>query len=228
MAAKDGKWVTSISSYGVGGSNAHIVMETAETVADLAKSIAGPTATQKKQLYLFSVGSLTEPALGRWKDTLINVYDGVTDDRTLRSIARDLGRQTRAYPSRAFAVAPSLDASTKFSKPVLTNSTASPKLCLVFAGQGPQHVFMGRQLAEAYPAFLASILENDRILVEKYGQESMLERTGLFVPGAECKLAANGVWPVQEVVLSLVFVQISLVDLVRSLGIKYDSVVGHR
>ncbi|KIK92693.1 hypothetical protein PAXRUDRAFT_146735 [Paxillus rubicundulus Ve08.2h10] len=227
MAAKDGKWVTSISSYGVGGSNAHIVMETAETVADLAKSIAGPTAAQKKQLYLFSVGSLTEPALGRWKDTLTNAYDGVTDDRTLRSVARDLGRQTRAYPSRAFAVAPSLDASTKFSKPVLTNSIASPKLCLVFAGQGPQHVFMGRQLAEAYPAFLASIQENDRILVEKYGQESMLERTGLFVPGAECKLAANGVWPVQEVVLSLVFVQVSLVDLVRSLGIKYDFVVGH-
>ena len=90
---------------------------------------------------------------------------------------------------------------------------------------------MGRQLAEVYPIFLDSIKENDKILVEKYGQESMLERTGrtgLFVPGVECKLAANGVWPVKEVVLSLVFVQIAMVDLVRSLGIKYDFVIGHR
>ena len=56
----------------------------------------------------------------------------------------------------------------------------------------------------------------------------MLERTGLFIPGAECKLAANGVWPVQEVVLRLVFVQTVMVDLICSLGIKYDFVVGHR
>ena len=228
MAAKDGKWVTSISSYGVGGSNAHIVLETAETVSDLIKSASVTTSSDKKPLYLFSIGSLTEPAVGRWKDTLVQAYEGVTDDFTLRSLARDLGRQSRAYAARSFAVASTLDASTKFSKTVLSNSNASPKLCLVFSGQGPQHVFMGRQLAEVYPVFLDSIRENDRILVEKYGQESMLERTGLFIPGAECKLAANGVWPVQEVVLSLVFVQIAMVDLVRSLGIKYDFVVGHR
>lgn len=227
MAAADGAWVTSISSYGVGGSNAHIVLESAETVADFSKSAATP-ANQKKPLYLFSIGSITEPTLGRWKDALINAYDGVTDDCILRSVARDLGRQTRAYPSRAFAIGSSLDASLKFSKPVLRNSNANPKLCLVFAGQGPQHIFMGRQLAESYPAFLSAIQENDRILVEKYGQSSMLERTGLFVPGVECNLPANGVWPVQEVVLSLVFIQVALVDLVRSLGITYDFVVGHR
>ena len=228
MAARDGKWVTSVSSYGVGGSNAHVVLETAETVSDLIKSDSVTASSDKKPLHLFSIGSLTEPAVGRWKDALVQAYDGITDDLTLRSLARDLGRQSRAYAARSFAVASTLDASTKFSKPVLSNSNASPKLCLVFSGQGPQHIFMGRQLAAVYPVFLDSIKENDRILVEKYGQESMLERTGLFVPGVECKLAANGVWPVQEVVLSLVFVQIAMVDLVRSLGIKYDSVIGHR
>ena len=65
-------------------------------------------------------------------------------------------------------------------------------------------------------------------MVDKYGQESMLECTGLFIPGAECKLAANGVWPVQEVVLSLVFVQTAMVNLIRSLGIKYDFAIGYR
>ncbi|KAI6142295.1 putative nonribosomal peptide synthetase [Pisolithus thermaeus] len=226
MAAKDGKWVTSISSYGVGGSNAHVVLETVETAADLPSSIEAVSPSTKR-LYLISVGSLTEAALGRWKDVLVRAYEGVTDDRTLRSLARDLGRQTRAYPARAFAVTSTLDAATKFSKPLLTNTNKSPKLCLVFSGQGPQHIYMGRQLAEVYPVFLNSIKENDRILVEKYGQESMLERTGLFMPGADCKLPSNGVWPVQEVVLSLVFVQLAMVDLVRSLGIKYDFVVGH-
>ncbi|KAH7905697.1 thiolase-like protein, partial [Hygrophoropsis aurantiaca] len=228
MAAKDGKWVTSISSYGVGGSNAHVVVETFETVSDVSRPASqGPSATEKKPLYLFSVGSLTEAALGRWKESILKAYDGEAHDTTLRSLARDLGRQTRAYPTRSFAIASTLNADTKFSKPVLTNNNASPKLCLVFSGQGPQHIFMGRQLAESYPAFLHAIRENDKILVEKYGQDSMLERTGLFTPGAECRLASNGVWPVREVVLSLVFVQVALVDLIRSLGIQYDVVVGH-
>lgn len=227
MTAADGAWVASVSSYGVGGSNAHVVLESAETVTDLSKPVAAP-AYQRKPLYLFSIGSLTEPTLGRWRDALVSAFGGVTDDRILRSVARALGRQTRAYPHRAFAVGSSLKGSLQFSKPVLRNSNASPKLCLVLAGQGPQHVFMGRQLAETYPTFLSSIRENDRILVENYGQGSMLERTGLFVPGIECKLRANGVWPVQEVVLSLVFFQVALVDLVRNLGVKYDFVVGHR
>ncbi|KAG6329538.1 hypothetical protein ID866_9551, partial [Astraeus odoratus] len=227
MAAKDGKFVASVSSHGFGGSNAHVVLETVDTVADIVKRVSLIPSSNKKRLYLFSMGSLTESAFGRWKDVLAQTYEGVTDDRTLRSIARDLGRQSRAYSARAFAVAPSLDASTKFSKVVVTDTIASPKLCLVFSGQGPQHIFMSRQLSEIYPVFLDSIRENDRILVEKYGQQSMLERTGLFVPETECKLAANGAWPVQEVVLSLAFVQVALVDLVRSLGVKYDFVVGH-
>ncbi|KAH7909125.1 putative nonribosomal peptide synthetase [Hygrophoropsis aurantiaca] len=228
MAAKDGKWVTSVSSYGVGGSNAHVVVETFETVSD----IFHPTATAIspsaiKPLYLFVAGALTESALRRWTESFSKAYDGVTDDRTLRSLARDLGRQARAYPSRSFAITSSLTPHTKFSQPVLTNSNGSPKLCLVFSGQGPQHIFMGRQLAEGYPTFLRAIMETDRILVEKYGEESMLERTGLFIPGVECKLPSNGSWPVRDVVLSLVFVRVVLVDLICSLGIEYELVVGH-
>ncbi|KAG9317960.1 hypothetical protein JVU11DRAFT_12 [Chiua virens] len=196
MAAADGVWVASISSYGVGGSNAHVVVESAETISDLSKSIAAP-AEQMKPLYLFSLGSLTEPALRRWTDALASAYERETDDRILRSVARELGRQTRSYPNRAFAVGSSFDGSLNFSRPVLRNSNTSPKLCL---------------LAEIYPTFLSSVQENDRILIENYGQGSMIERTGLFVPGVECKLPASG---------------IALVDLVRSLGITYDFVVGH-
>ena len=118
MAAKDGKWVTSISSYGVGGSNAHIVLETAETVSDFIKSASVTTSPDKKPLYLFSIGSLTVPAVGCWKDA------------TLRSLACDLGTQSRAYAARSFAVASTLDASTKFSKTVLSNSNASPNYAL--------------------------------------------------------------------------------------------------
>ncbi|OAX34964.1 FabD/lysophospholipase-like protein [Rhizopogon vinicolor AM-OR11-026] len=102
----------------------------------------------------------------------------------------------------------------------------NPKLCVAFVGMGSQHPTMGRQLAEQYPLFLASIKENDRILMDVYGQPSLLDRTRLFIPGAECSLNPNGVWPLQDVILSFTYLQISLWDLIRSLGFRADFVLG--
>ncbi|KAG2148763.1 acyl transferase/acyl hydrolase/lysophospholipase [Suillus clintonianus] len=103
---------------------------------------------------------------------------------------------------------------------------SGPKLCVAFVGMGSQHPTMGRQLAERYPSFLASIKENDRILTEVYGQPSLLDRTGLFVPGGECSLNPSGTWPLNDVILSFAYVQISLWDLIRSLGFSADFAIG--
>ncbi|EMD32324.1 PKS/NRPS enzyme [Gelatoporia subvermispora B] len=227
MAGKDGKWVTSVSSYGVGGANAHVVLETFESAGQLALPAPETETTVAKPIYLFSVGTLTEASIVRWQETLSQAFQGVNTPKTLRSLSRELARQARAYPYRSFAIGSSLSPEIKFSKPALVSSNANPKLCLVFAGQGPQHIFMGRQLSEAYPAFLAAIQANDDVLVKKYGQESFVKRSGLFIPGTEATLAANGVWAVKDVVMSLVFFQTALVDLIKSLGIEYEYVVGH-
>lgn len=103
---------------------------------------------------------------------------------------------------------------------------SGPKLCVAFVGMGSQHPAMGRQLAERYPPFLASIKENDRILMEVYGQPSLLDRTGLFIPGAECSLNASGTWSLNDVILSFVYVQISLWDLIQHLGFKANFAIG--
>lgn len=67
-------------------------------------SASAPASLDKKQLYLLSIGSLTEPAVGRRKDVLVHTYEGVTDDLIRRSPTRALGRQTRAYAARVFAL----------------------------------------------------------------------------------------------------------------------------
>jgi acyl transferase domain-containing protein len=228
MAAEDGKWVASVSSYGVGGSNAHVVVESSRSVSQSNEAASPKVSAATEPLYLFFIGTLTEASLVRWQEALRTDFQGTNDHRTLCSISYQLSRQSRSCPARCYAVAPSLGPDTKFSTPVLVSNAQNPKLCLVFSGQGPQHIFMGRQLAAAYPAFLNSIRESDGILVERYGQESMVARTGLFIPGVQATLASNGVWPVGEIVLSMVFFQIALVDLLQSLGVQYDFVVGHR
>ncbi|KAF9219105.1 putative nonribosomal peptide synthetase [Gyrodon lividus] len=231
LAAEDGKWVASVSSYGVGGSNAHVVLESFRSVSVSESNAADTTEASSHSgedpLYLFFIGTLTAAPLVRWQEALCMAFRQTRDHKTLRSISYQLSRQARSCPTRCYAVAPFLSPDTKFSTPVLVNDTQNPKLCLVFSGQGPQHIFMGRQLAAAYPVFLNSIRESDRVLVERYSQESMLARTGLFIPGVQSTLASNGVWPVNEIVLSIVFVQIALFDLLQGLGVGHDFVVGH-
>ena len=227
MAAPDGKFVASISTYGVGGANAHVVVESFETAAEIeaASSLIREPKTNTVPLYLFAVGTLTEGSLGRWQNVLTSHFKELDEPRSLRSLSRQLARQARASPYRSFAVGQALTPDLKWSK--ITLVSTQPKLCLVFAGQGPQHVYMGRQLSDAFPVFLSAIKANDEILVNKYRQPSFVERSGLFIPGKQATLASNGVWPVADVVISLVFIQIALTDLLKSLGIRYDYVIGH-
>ena len=231
LAAKDGKWVTSISSFGVGGSNAHIVVESFEAFQKPSVADVIPASPLGPPLYLFMAGSFTESSISRVQASLVEAFDGLTGDTMLRSLARDLARQSRSYHYCSFSVASSLSRSTVtpplFSKPI--NATREEKkLCLVFAGQGPQHVAMGRELAGIYPEFWQSILTSNDALVKLFKKEDLLERTALFVPGKTPSLPSNGIWPVDDVIYSIVFFQIAMVDLIKSLGISYDFVIGHR
>jgi hypothetical protein len=179
-------------------------------------------------MYLFIFAANTEPGISRWKDSLVTAYGDMADNRFLRSLSHDLARLSRTFSVRSFAIGSTISAGLELSKPVVINPKVNPKLCLVFAGQGPQHVFMGKTLFSTFSAFSDSIIRSDNILVEKYGKESFLKQSGLFVPGEEANLPEDGVWAVQDTVYSIVFAQLALVDLLQSLGIKYDYVVGHR
>ena len=229
QAAADGKWIASVSSSGIGGSNSHVVLETLETVATANQTIEpNLNQTVSNPLYLFVVAALAGPTVLAWKDALTNSYQDVKDDRVLRSLSYNLARKARSCPARSFAVGSTLSSDLTFSQPVIVNSDANPILCLVFSGQGPQHVAMGRELSAAFPVFLSAVKHCDEILVGTYGHKSFLERTGLFIPKVQAKVPENEVWPIEEVVYSIVFMQLALVDLIKSLGIEYTYAIGHR
>ena len=228
QAAPDGKWIASVSSSGIGGSNAHMVLETLETVTAGTLVTIDSSETISKPLYLFVVAALAGPTILPWKDALMKYYQEITDDQVLRSLSYDLARKSRSCPARSFAVGRALLPDLSFSQPAVSHTDANPILCLVFSGQGPQHIAMGRELCATYPVFLSAVKHCDEILIESYGKTSFLERTGLFIPGEQPKLPENDVWPIEEVVYSIVFMQLALVDLIKSLGIEYIYAIGHR
>jgi hypothetical protein len=179
-------------------------------------------------MYLFIFAATSEASIPHWKDSLVSAYKDVTDNHILRSLSYDLARLSRSRPARAFSVGPIMSHGLELSKLITINPKVAPKLCLVFAGQGPQHVFMGKTLSSAFRVFSDSVKRSDGILVGEYGKKSFLAYSGLFLPGDKTKLPENAVWPVQDVVYSIVFMQLALVDLLKSFGVEYDYVVGHR
>ncbi|KAF9238192.1 polyketide synthase [Melanogaster broomeanus] len=155
--------------------------------------------TLREPLYLFAVGGLS---------------------------LKGCSNLTVAPLALTFGIAESIQAAT-FPEPVVIPKRPSP-LVLCFSGQGPQHWQQGRELYYTFKVFRDSIDECDRVHAEHTG-ESFLQTTGLFKPDApkDSPLATSLMWPSDITSIALTFFQIALFDLLMSLGLKPDAVVGH-
>ena len=95
MAASDSKFVASVSTYGVGGANPHVVVKSFETVKQVqaAATIIREPKTTTTSLCLFAIDTLTEGSLGRWQTTLTSHFKNLAELRALHSLSRKLTHQ---------------------------------------------------------------------------------------------------------------------------------------
>ncbi|KIJ60886.1 polyketide synthase [Hydnomerulius pinastri MD-312] len=142
------------------------------------------------------------------------------------ALCEHLANRTRQLPWRSFAIAGSIETAT-FPEPVLVPKRPHP-LVFCFSGQGPQHWQQGRELYHTFKVFRDSINDCDRVHVD-YTGESFIETTGLFKTDApkDSDLATSLTWPSDVTSISLTFFQIALFDLLSSLNLKPDTIVGH-
>ncbi|KAF9237175.1 hypothetical protein BU15DRAFT_76182 [Melanogaster broomeanus] len=209
--------IASISSYGAGGAGGHTVLREHEPRPTMPGNI-----TLREPLYLFAVGGLSPKGCSN----LVEKYKEDYADVDPLALCEHLGNRARQLTWRTFAVAESIQAAT-FPEPILVPKRPNP-IVLCFSGQGPQHWQQGRELYYTFKAFRDSIDECDRVHVE-YTGESFLQNTGLFKPDGpmDSPLATSRMWPSDIISIALVFFQIALFDLLVSLGLKPDAVVGH-
>lgn len=84
---------------------------------------------------------------------------------------------------------------------------------------------VGREFFKRYTVFRQSVLESDMVFQKATGY-SFIERTGLF-DTQEHEPQFGDIWPIASISLAMAMFQIALVDLLESVGVVPDSVVGH-
>jgi acyl transferase domain-containing protein len=213
--SQTGMSLISLASSGIGGSNGHAVLE------EPPKPTHSETRIRPKQPVVFIVGGLSPRAASEIAAALVGLLENDPSPEVL-SQAVVHARRARQMPFRThFLYTP--DTATVVPNPVLVPK-AQPPIAFVFTGQGPQHIQMGQSLFATSDVFRNTILELDQVYENVTGH-SLIGTTGLFDDSLPSSLPA--VWSIEHTLPALCMVQIALFDLLASVGVRPNILVGH-
>ncbi|MGQ3195994.1 MAG: SDR family NAD(P)-dependent oxidoreductase [Hydrogenophaga sp.] len=212
-----------VSSFGVGGTNAHVIVEEAPALP------AEPSPPGDGTGHLLPLSAKSPEALRavaqRWAGFLtqgvVALPDAVftaAERRTHHDVRLAVvGQSAQDIAARLNQFALGEDAPALASGQ--RSSIALPRVAFVFSGQGPQWHAMGRELLAGEPVFRAVMTECDALLRPLSGW-SLLD--ALAADEAHSRLGETEV--AQPALFAL---QVALVALWKSWGIQPDGLVGH-
>jgi len=208
-----------ISAFGVGGTNAHVILEEAPAVV----SSPSPRANQ-----LFLLSARTEDALAAAATNLANFAANPGDTKAADAawtlaIGRKPFRCRRAVAAPDFAsLAEALRSGAGVSG---VAERSNPPVHFLFPGQGSQHVNMGRAFYESEPRFRATIDSCSELLRPHLG----LSLTEVLYPaeGTDLDAAAEQLKHTVLAQPAIFVIEYALADLWRHWGLEPAAMIGH-
>lgn len=201
-----------VSALGVGGTNAHVVLE--EAPASPQREPAGP------MLHVLPLSAAHPQALveltGRMREHLRAHPDlPVADLISTAAVGRPHLRHRIAVVADSTAeFATALGAATAGEAP----ATGSPSVALAFTGQGAARLGMASDLYAAFPAFRRVLDDCERMYAGHQGGSLL---------ALLCGQHDEQDWPTETAQPALFAYQVALAELWRTLGIEPHVVLGH-
>ncbi len=210
-----------VSSFGLGGTNAHVIIEQGSELAPVSEGgedtgvstlvVTGKTAQRM---------AATAQVLADWMEgpgaevAVADVAHTVNHHRARQAtfgtvVARDRAQAITGL--RALAAG-------QHAPGVVSHQDGSPGpgTVFVYSGRGSQWAGMGRQLLADEPAFAAAVAELEPVFVEQAG----FSLRDVIATGKELV-------GIEQIQLGLIGMQLTLTELWRSYGVQPDLVIGH-
>jgi acyl transferase domain-containing protein len=224
----EGKRFAGISSFGMSGTNAHVVLEESPSKVSIDKS---QLSTQDRPIHILTLSARGEKAL----DDLAQRYITYLQSNLKASLSNicftaNTGRShfvnryavTGQESAQVVEKLKALVAGKKLGEGLNSAATSKgrPKIAFLFTGQGSQYVGMGRQLYETQPTFRQALTQCAELL-RPYLDVPLLDV--LYPESEEISLLDETAYA-QPALFALEY---ALAQLWQSWGIEPDVVMGH-
>lgn len=148
----EGRWIAGVSSFGIGGTNAHVLLESYET-----KNPAENKEDLRHLLLPFS--ARTPEALDRYSDN-IRAFVAQSDNTARRNLAYTLVHSRTQFPYRGYLLTSVIGDSVEEASvcPGRVSSRQvqrNPQVVFLLPGQGTEYLNMGLSLCSEDPVFSA-------------------------------------------------------------------------
>ncbi|KAK3368030.1 hypothetical protein B0H63DRAFT_424209 [Podospora didyma] len=211
-----------VNNFGFSGSNSTCILSGPPLMRKLELGEEGMTT---ERLFVLSANDETAlrasmQKLGIWLEQHAELYQTTMP----RNLAYTLCQRRSHLPWRIAVVASMCSglagALNSHDVTPVRASSEPPKLAFVFTGQGAQWHAMGRELIKTHPVFADAIQRADKALRDVGADFSILEELS-----RDKKTTKVGLAHISQPICSAV--QLALVDLLASFGIRPSAVTGH-
>ncbi len=220
----DDKRLAGVSSFGISGTNAHVIVEEAPVVEKPA------AAAPERPLQVLALSAKTQPALS----DLARRYEAflaVDDPADIADICTTAHQGRTHFEHRLRVIAGSkaelrdqlsaVQAGQESAGVRQGQMTAKPRLAFLFTGQGSQYVDMGHQLYDTHPGF-RDTLEHCHELLRPHLDQPLLDV--LYPANTDTAALLSQTAYTQPALFALEY---ALAKLWQSWGITPDVVMGH-